>query len=98
MCVRIIHGANKHLVFHVEHDTCQTRNEHGGDAVEGQKLAYPIEVAFSLIGASRTRGYQLIASGDLDTYKDGKRRYATHAALEACLEKLRSRSEGRAAA
>ena len=48
------------------------------------KLAYPIDEAFTLIGVTRTRGYQLIAAGTLKTYKDGKRRLCSHAALVAC--------------
>ena len=59
------------------------------------KLAYPIEEAINLIGVSRTRGYQLINTGQLKSYKDGKRRLVSHAALVAC---QKSMEQGRAAA
>lgn len=62
------------------------------------KLAYPIEEAFALIGVSRTRGYQLINSGTLNSFKDGKRRLVTHKALEQCVEAMQRASEGRKAA
>lgn len=63
------------------------------------KLAYPIEEAFALIGVSRTRGYQLINSGTLRTYKDGKRRLCSHAALTECQRAMETAStQGRAAA
>lgn len=64
------------------------------------KLAYPIEEAFTLIGVSRTRGYQLINSGDLRTYKDGKRRLCSHAALVECqraMEKAAANPRSKAA-
>jgi excisionase family DNA binding protein len=44
--------------------------------------AYSIEQAFQLLGLTRTRGYKAIASGELETYKDGKRRMATPQACE----------------
>lgn len=52
------------------------------------KLAYPIEEGFSLIGVTRTRGYQLINAGVLRTYKDGKRRLCSHAALVECQQAM----------
>lgn len=63
------------------------------------KLAYGIEEAFDQLGVSRTRGYQLINSGALRTYKDGKRRLCSHSALVDCqraMEKIAT--EGRKAA
>lgn len=63
------------------------------------KLAYPIEEAFALIGVSRTRGYQLINTGAMRTYKDGKRRLCSHAALVECQQAMeRAAMEGRKAA
>ncbi|HHA2374699.1 DNA-binding protein [Stenotrophomonas maltophilia] len=63
-----------------------------------RKLAYPIEEAFGLIGVSRTRGYQLINTGLLQTYKDGKRRLCSHAALVSCQQAMEKASrEGKAA-
>ncbi len=63
------------------------------------KLAYPVEEAFALIGVSRTRGYQLINTGAMRTYKDGKRRLCSHAALVQCQHEMEKASkEGRKAA
>lgn len=63
------------------------------------KLAYPIEEAFDLIGVSRTRGYQLINTGLLKSYKDGKRRLCSHSALIACQKAMeKAATEGRKAA
>lgn len=60
------------------------------------KLAYPIEEAFGQIGVSRTRGYQLINSGMLRTYKDGKRRLCSHSALVDCQRAMeRAPQEGK---
>lgn len=58
------------------------------------KLAYPIEEAFEQIGVSRTRGYQLINSGHLRTYKDGKRRLCSHSALVECQQAMEKASQG----
>ncbi|TAA43831.1 DNA-binding protein [Pseudoxanthomonas winnipegensis] len=62
------------------------------------KLAYPIEEAFALIGVSRTRGYQLINSGSLRTYKAGKRRLCSHSALVDCQREMEKASAQRTAA
>lgn len=62
------------------------------------KLAYPIEEAFALIGVSRTRGYQLINSGQLKSYKDGKRRLCSHSALVDCQRAMEQANHGRKAA
>lgn len=63
------------------------------------KLAYPIEEAFTLIGVSRTRGYQLINTGTMKTYKDGKRRLCSHSALVQCQQAMeKAATEGRKAA
>ncbi|MCW5568190.1 MAG: hypothetical protein KIS84_08175 [Dokdonella sp.] len=60
------------------------------------KLAYPIEEGFEMLGVSRTRGYKLISAGTLKTYKDGKRRFCSHAALVACQRSMeKSATEGR---
>ncbi len=48
------------------------------------KLAYPVEEAFSLIGVTRTRGFELIKHGVLRSYKDGRRRLCSYAALVDC--------------
>jgi hypothetical protein len=45
------------------------------------KVAYPVTEGFDLIGLTRTAGYAAIASGELKTYKAGRRRFVTHKAL-----------------
>lgn len=59
-----------------------------------KRLRYPIEEGLDLIGVSRSQGYKLIAAGELPTTKEGKRRYVTHAALEAYVEKKQRESDG----
>ena len=60
------------------------------------KLAYPIEEAFELIGVTRTRGFELVKGGALRTYKDGRRRLCSHAALVECQQAMeRASNEGR---
>lgn len=58
------------------------------------KLAYPIEEAFELIGVTRTRGFELVKGGALRTYKDGRRRLCSHAALVECQQAMEKASQG----
>lgn len=61
------------------------------------KLAYPIEEAFDLIGVTRTRGFELVKVGALRSYKDGRRRLCSHAALVECQQAMEKASrEGKA--
>jgi excisionase family DNA binding protein len=62
------------------------------------KLAYGIEQAADVLGISRSRAYQAIATGELQTYKDGRRRMVSAKALEAYVAKKERESQGRAAA
>lgn len=60
------------------------------------KLAYPIEEAIEQLGVTRTRGFELVKSGALRTYKDGRRRLCSHAALVECQQAMeRAANEGR---
>ncbi len=45
------------------------------------KLAYSPEDAAAALGVTRSRIYKLISTGDLRSYKDGKRRLCSHQAL-----------------
>ncbi|QNA95027.1 helix-turn-helix domain-containing protein [Stenotrophomonas maltophilia] len=45
------------------------------------KLAYSPEEAAEMLGVTRSRFYTLVNSGKLRTYKDGKRRLCSYAAL-----------------
>ncbi|WP_043758366.1 MerR family transcriptional regulator [Imhoffiella purpurea] len=46
------------------------------------QIAYPLDVGLKKIAVGRTKGYELIEEGELETYTVGSRRYVTHAALE----------------
>jgi hypothetical protein len=64
--------------------------------------AYPIAEAFKRLGAGPVKGYQLINSGELETFKIGSRRLATDAALHRLIqnrlaESFNERPEDRAA-
>lgn len=64
---------------------------------KSDKLSYPLEDAFDLIGVNRSAGYNLMRDGKLETFKLGKRRFATRKACEKCVELLVSESRGKAA-
>lgn len=57
-----------------------------------ERIAYPIGEGLAIVGIGRTRGYGLIATGDLETFKCGKRRMVTRRALEDCIERLEAKS------
>ncbi|MGY5998426.1 helix-turn-helix domain-containing protein [Stenotrophomonas maltophilia] len=62
------------------------------------KLAYNPEEAAEQLGVSRNRFYELQKAGLLQTYKDGKRRLCSHAALVSCQQAMEKASrEGKAA-
>lgn len=48
-----------------------------------QPLAVPPKVAFAMIGVGVTKGYELIASRDLETFKIGRATRVTTASIEA---------------
>ena len=64
---------------------------------EAEKLSYPLEEAFEVIGVNRSAGYNLMRDGKLETFKLGKRRFATRKACEKCVELLVRESHGKAA-
>jgi len=60
------------------------------------RLAYGPEEAASQLGISRARFYQLVKAGKVRTYKDGKRRLCSHAALVECQQAMeRASCEGK---
>ncbi len=62
------------------------------------RLAYTVEQFMAATGYSRNRTYAAIASGDLRSFKDGKRRMvSTEAAREFIARRERDTAEGRAA-
>lgn len=60
------------------------------------KLAYGVSEAAAELGMTRSRLYQAIALGEVDSYKDGKRRMFSRRALEQYV--ARKEAQGRAAA
>lgn len=64
---------------------------------EIDKLSYPLEEGFEVIGVNRSAGYALMRDGKLETYKVGKRRFVTRKACEKCVEQLVRDSQGKAA-
>ena len=65
---------------------------------ETARLAYGPEDAAAMLGITRSRLFQLIAAGALRSYKDGRRRLVSHAALVEYQKRREDAStEGRAA-
>ena len=63
------------------------------DSQLNKPLAYSVEQALDIVPVSRTRLYAAIGSGELRTFKDGRRRLVSVTALEdfvALLEKRAS--------
>jgi excisionase family DNA binding protein len=52
-------------------------------------LAHSITAACHQLGVGRTKVYELINRGDLETAKVDRRRLVTHRSLEALLERYR---------
>jgi hypothetical protein len=46
-------------------------------------LLFPIQDAFEMIGVGRTKGYEMVKSGQIETVTIGARRYATRRGIEA---------------
>ncbi|MFT4247670.1 MAG: excisionase family DNA-binding protein [Pseudomonas sp.] len=62
------------------------------------KLAYTLEEAADQLSVTRSHLFKLINTGLLKTYKTGKRRFASHAALVECQKAMEKASNaGRAA-
>lgn len=56
-----------------------------------ERIAVPAKVGFTMIGVSHTRGYELIAAKEIDSYHDGRAR-------KLIVESLRNYVERRHAA
>lgn len=57
------------------------------------KLVYGMEEAAEQLGVTRSRAFQLVASGTLKSFKDGRRRLVTHKELEKCVEAMQRASD-----
>lgn len=66
--------------------------------LKDQKLSYTLEAAITQTGFTRSRIFAAINSGELRTFKAGRRRMVSHQALEAFIAKLERESAERGAA
>ena len=57
------------------------------------RIAYPIDEGFALVGVARTRGYRAIADGALKTFMLGRRRMVSRRALEDFIETAEASAE-----
>jgi hypothetical protein len=51
--------------------------------VDVEPLVVKPKVAWKMLGCGNTRGYELLATGELDSYKDGRSRKVTVASIKA---------------
>ena len=58
-------------------------SDHRPDPVDVEPLVVKPKVAWKLLGCGNTRGYQLLAAGELESYKDGRSRKITVASIIA---------------
>jgi len=56
-------------------------------------LAVSPSEAFQMLGVGNTYGYELIAAGELETYKDGRLRRITVRSIEKRIERLLAQSK-----
>lgn len=63
-----------------------------------QPLSYKLEDVVTATGMSRSRVYLAIGSGELRSFKTGKRRMVSAAALQEWITKLEQASQGRKSA
>jgi excisionase family DNA binding protein len=54
-----------------------------GPSPEIAPLVVKPKAAWKMLGCGNTRGYQLLAAGELDSYKDGRSRKITVASIKA---------------
>jgi excisionase family DNA binding protein len=53
------------------------------DPVDVEPLVVKPKVAWKMLGCGNTRGYELLAAGELESYKDGRSRKITVASIKA---------------
>ncbi len=59
-------------------------------ASASRRLVYSVEEAADLLGIGRTFMFHLVATGEIDSFKIGKRRKIPRDALDGYIERLRS--------
>jgi hypothetical protein len=57
-----------------------------------EPLVVSPKVAWRLLGCGNTRGYELIAGGELESYKEGKSRRITMASIRAHIDRKLGRT------
>jgi excisionase family DNA binding protein len=57
-----------------------------------QKIAYPIPEAAEVIGIGRSKFYELLAAGEIESIYIGKRRLIPHDELVKLIERHRERA------
>lgn len=63
----------------------------------GPLLAYTFDEWCQAVGISRSEGYKRIAAGEIETYKDGRRRMVSAKAGAAYVDRKERASQGKAA-
>jgi excisionase family DNA binding protein len=56
---------------------------HNSDASDVEPLVVKPKTAWKMLGCGNTRGYELLAAGELESYKDGRSRKITVASIKA---------------
>jgi excisionase family DNA binding protein len=64
--------------------------EHADRESAPRRLLYSVEEAAELLGIGRTFMFHLLATGEIDSFKIGKRRKVPRDALDGYIERLRS--------
>ncbi len=59
-------------------------------ASAARRLVYSVEEAADLLGIGRTFMFHLVATGEIDSFKIGKRRKIPRDAIDGYIERLRS--------
>jgi excisionase family DNA binding protein len=63
-------------------------------ATDPSRLLYSVEEAADLLGIGRTFMFHLVATGEIDSLKIGKRRKIPRDGLDSYIERLRSEQPG----
>lgn len=67
-------------------------------AADPEPLVVKPKVAWRMLGCGNTRGYQMLAAGELESYRDGRSRKITVASIKAFVARqlagARSREKG----
>ncbi|GGD40656.1 helix-turn-helix domain-containing protein [Pseudoxanthomonas indica] len=61
--------------------------------MQQKKLSYTVEEAVAVSGITKTNLYRHMHEGDLATFKSGRRRMVSQAAIENLIKKLEKRAQ-----